>query len=59
MRTTVTAFDAFGGLPANSSEVAVQELAWVGEGSPHVDLDTFVLPTVYGLVDECVRALAC
>ncbi len=57
MLTTVTAFDAFGGLRTNSSEAAVRELARPGGGPGPSDLNTLVLPTTYHLVDHCVRAL--
>jgi pyroglutamyl-peptidase len=55
MRITVMAFDAFGGLPSNSSEVAVLELARGGSGWAPGVLDILVLPTVYGLADQSVR----
>jgi pyroglutamyl-peptidase len=55
MRITVTAFDAFGGLTWNSSEVAVVELARRGNGWAPGVLDTLVLPTAYGLADQSMR----
>jgi len=57
MRIAVTGFDAFGGLPANSSEVAVLELARGGSSWAPGVLNTLVLPTVYRLADQSLRAL--
>jgi pyroglutamyl-peptidase len=57
MRITVTGFDAFGGLPSNSSEVGVLQLAREGSGWAPGVLDTLVLPTVYSLADQSVRIL--
>ena len=57
MRITVTAFDAFGGLPGNSSEVAALELARGGSGWAPGVLDVLVLPTAYGQADQSLRGL--
>ena len=57
MRITVTAFDAFGGLPSNSSEVAALELARGGSGWAPGVLDVLVLPTAYGQADQSLRGL--
>ncbi len=57
MQITVTGFDAFGGLPGNSSEVGVLQLARGGSGWAPGVLDTRVLPTVYSLADQSVRML--
>jgi pyroglutamyl-peptidase len=57
MHLTVTAFDAFGGLGTNSSEVVVRELGRTWADTVACTLETAVLPTSYALAEGRLRAL--
>jgi pyroglutamyl-peptidase len=57
MHLTVTAFDAFGGLGRNSTEVVVGELGRTWADTVDCTLETVVLPTCYALAEARLRAL--